>query len=74
MHGQFNMNVVEDYPIITIFKYINSKIEQKSGTFFYKECAVLLYHRSVKWRKDSISYLGRGKLGQNFAEPIGMFN
>jgi hypothetical protein len=53
------MNVVEDYPIITIFKYINSKIEQKSRTFFYKECAVLLYHRSVKWRKDSISYLGR---------------
>jgi hypothetical protein len=34
------MNVVEDYPIITIFKYINSKIEQKSRTFFYKECIV----------------------------------
>jgi hypothetical protein len=34
------MNVVEDYPNITIFKYINSKIEQKSRTFFYKECIV----------------------------------
>jgi hypothetical protein len=62
MHGEFRLsNIITIFKSanITIFKYINTKIEQKSRTFFYKECIVLLYHRSVKWRKDSISYLDK---------------